>query len=180
MNRKHLIIIGILLVIVIIEMCFIFGKKKDTDNDGDSFEPTSKFTITYSSGGGFGTELDCATENIEIDQGGNIKMYLPKYKEFEPLTFKISEKEAKELYSILMSKGYMKLKEDLSNYDVSDGGSSYITIKSDNVDRSVGGHAAFTNGKFSSMVSEIRKVVGEKNLDKFDEELERFKKNYRK
>ena len=171
MKKQNVILfVCLLIILVLIVVIFVFGlKKRQEMKDKDNLTTTSKFIITYSYGGGFGTIGTTATKEVSIDQDGNITFRAPKHEDVQAVNYKISKDDAKTLYSILVSRGFFDLKEDLSSDDVMDAGSSYITIKNDNTERKIGGYAAFTNKKYSRLTEEIVKVVGQDRIKGFNE-----------
>lgn len=169
-NQKAIIIVCLLIVLVLIGGLLIAGyKRKQELKEREKMAATSKFVITYTYGGGFGTISTTAMKEISIDQDGNITFRAPKYDCVETTKYKISKNSAKTLYSILISRGFLDLDEDLSQKDVTDAGSSYVQIKSDNIDRKIGGYAAFINKKYSRLTEEIIKTVGEDKIKDFNE-----------
>ena len=169
-KQKAILIVCLLIILVLISGILIAGYKKKRDlKEKDKIIATSKFVITYSYGGGFGTIAQTASKEITIDQDGNITFRAPNYEEIEPVKYKMTKNQAKALYSILISGGFLDLKEDLSNNDVLDAGSSSIKIESDNFEKEIGGYAAFTNKKYAKLTSEIIKDVGEERINDFEE-----------
>ncbi len=171
MKRKQAIGIGCLIIIlVLISGILIIKHNRNKElKEQEKIIATSKFEIIYTYGGGFGTIAHTVTKEVTIDQDGNITFRVPSYEDIEPVKYKMSKSQAKALYSILISRGFMNLPEDLSQNDVTDAGSSFIEIKSDNFERKIGGYAAFINKKYSRLTQEIIKDVGQKRISDFNE-----------
>ena len=173
-NQKAVFIVCLLIIIVLIAGILIAGYKKRNElKEREKLAATSKFTITYSYGGGFGTIEQVVTKQVSIDQDGNIVFSVPKHDEIEPVRYTMTKKNAKALYSLLMSKGFMELDEDLSRDDVMDAGSSYIRIQNDNMDRTIGGYAAFLDKKYSKLTGEIVNEVGVERISAFTDKVEK-------
>ena len=173
MKKSIIIILTILILIFISVFIFIILPSKKVDKDGIP----EHFTIYYTYGGGFGTRGDTISKEVEINSNGHIKIKVDKSENIKPLEYNIKEEKVKELYKYLIDNGFEKLKKDLSNDKVMDGGTEYIEIKSDKLNKKVGGYAATTNEKFSKLQHKIVDTIGLEKMQEFDEKVKKILDN---
>ena len=74
-NKKAVIVVFALIVVVLVIGIVIAGVKKHKTKDDEVKVPT-KFTISYSYGGGFTTYANSITRKITVDQDGKVKVEL--------------------------------------------------------------------------------------------------------
>lgn len=166
-NKNNLIIVGsLLLVLIIIAIVLLTTSGKDK-------EP-SKYSIIYSYGGGFGTYADSLKREITIYDNGNVTIDLENHEvKVEPISYVVDKDKVEEVFNYLIDNGFKDMKEDLSSSDVLDAGSSYIEIKSDTLNKKVGGYAAFTNKKYSKMSKKVNELIDDMKLEEFDKRVDK-------
>lgn len=171
-NKKAVIVVFALIVVVLVIGIVIAGVKKHKTKDDEVKEPT-KFTISYSYGGGFTTYANSITRKITVDQDGNVKVELGIDDSLvKPAEYKIDKKDAKELMEYFYDNEFYELKKDLSEDDVTDMYSSYLEVKSDAFNRKVGGYAASLNKKFRKFESKFEEIVLNKEvMEKFNKDV---------
>ncbi len=168
-NKKAIIIVTILIVIVLIIGIVIAAiKKHNMEEDNEKGKMPTKFSISYSYGGGFTTYADSLHREITIDQDGNVTIELTiDDSKVEPLKYNIGKDKAKELMEFFYENEFYSVKKDLSNNDVTDLDSRYIEVKSNTFNRRVGGYAASLNNRFRKFSSKIVDTVGEEKIKEF-------------
>ena len=170
MKKSTTITIAIFLLLFLLIFIFIILPKKKTDKD---IIP-EQFTIYYTYGGGFGTKGETIIKEVEINSNGHITMRINKEENVKPLEYDIKEEKVKELYEYLIENGFEKLKEDQSDNTVMDGSTDYIEIKSNKVNKKVGGYASFTNEKFNKMLRKTRETISNEKMIEFDEKVRKI------
>ena len=170
-NKKAIIVVVCLIVIVLVIGMIIAGIKKKKTDDGTLKTP-KEFTITYTIGGGFTTIYNAWNRSISIDQDGDVKIFLPnKQVDVKPVTYKVDKKKAKELIEYFVNNKFNELKEDLSEDDVMDASTAYLEVKSDTLNRKVGGYAAHTNKKFSKFVKQFDEIIDDDIYQEFNDAI---------
>lgn len=163
------------------------------DNKNRNSSSTNNVEIEYSIGeGGDGLEYKVAEVSVKIDSSGAIISFkshknsgidintdiYEKYKELKK-NIDIDKEKFLELVALINEKFY-KLKSDLSDNSVLDGGSAHITVKNKGNDTSytVGGYAV-RNEIFSEIESKIYETIGGHSvINNFREnEIKQFIKN---
>ena len=168
-NKKAIIIVVILIVLVLIIGTIVAAiKKHNTEEENAKVKMPTKFTISYSYGGGFTTYADSLNREITIDQDGNVTIELTiDDSKVEPLKYNIGKDKAKELMKFFYENEFYDVKKDLSNNNVTDLDSRYIEVKSNTFNRRVGGYAASINNKFRKFSTKIIDIVGEEKIQEF-------------
>ena len=170
MKKSTIITIAIFLLLFLLVFIFIILPSKKVDKDGIP----EHFTIYYTYGGGFGTRGETITKEVEINSNGHIIMRVNKEENVKPLEYNVKEEDVKELYKYLINNGFEKLREDQSDNTVMDGSTDYIEIKSNKVNKKVGGYASFTNEKFNKMLRKTRETISNEKMIEFDEKVRKI------
>jgi type III secretory pathway component EscV len=175
-NKKTILIIVFLIILVLIAgitITVIRSKNDDSDNDKDkTLKVPEKFTISYSYGGGFGTIVDSWLRVITLDQDGNVSISVKTDQVVvSPLTYQVDKEKAQEIMKYFIDNHFEKVKKDLSQDDVLDAGSSYLEVKSDVLNREVGGYAAFLDSKFKKFRDKFYEIVDNDKVNEFDKLL---------
>lgn len=178
-KRRSLIIVNFLIVFVLIAGIVIAANRNNNEYDDNSggtvkeLKVPDKFTITYSYGGGYGTLATTATRVITLDQDGNVSISLEKDEiDVEPVTFHVDKEKAAEVMKFFIDNHFEKVKENLDNNDVLDGDSNYLEVKSDSINRKVGGYAAFTNKNFEKFRTKFYEIVDSSKLKEFNKQVD--------
>ena len=123
-------------------------------------------SIIYSEQGGYGTKQQIATKKVEITNEGYV-IYTNNYNEIFTEKFSIDISKFKTLNNYVVENIEIfttNLKEE--RY-VSDGGSSYITIKlADGRDFTIGGYM-ITNKSFSKLVDKILEITDKNRFNSY-------------
>ena len=165
--KKTYLLLGVILFIIIL-VCIIYPNKKVKTKDNNE-----EFTIIYTYGGGYGTITDTIYKIVTIKSNGDVTFQVEENKHdiAATLEYKIAPEEAKELYDYLIDNNFLKLKEKITDNGVTDYTSSYIEIKSDSVNKKVGGYAASLNKKYAKFENKVIETIGKDKIKEFDKKV---------
>ncbi len=168
-NKKAIIIVVLLIVIVLLAGMVIAAIRNKNFKDEKRIHMPKDFVITYSYGGGFTTYANSLTRAISIDQDGTVTIQLDeKDSQVEPIKYSIGKEKAEEIMRFFLENNFEKVKKDLSQKDVTDLDTSYLEIKSDTVNRKIGGYAASINEKFRLFSRKFISYIDENKLSEFN------------
>ena len=159
MKNKKVIIVSVVIIValMVIGICYFYNKRF---NDDIVF-------IEYSFGGGYGTQADCETIFIKFNDDNKVEISAIEGKISKVIS--INEEDVNELKNII-GENVSKLEEDLSNNDVMDGSSSYITI---NGAQKFGGYAV-TDENYRKIASKIYEIVGQEEIENIKEKIKEY------
>ena len=167
----------IILTILILLTLFIYIIYPNKDITLKEEPIPEEYTITYSYGGGYGTYVQTLSKEIIISSDGTITIQLTDKDLVDPITYKEDKKEIDKLYTYLIDNQFKAIKKELTNKNVTDYYSSYITIKYKGYERKIGGYAASLNKRYNKLETKIRDFIDEDKLEEFDNELKEYEKN---
>jgi len=154
MKNKILTIVLISLIVII--AIFIYIKMNKNIDELDIKD------IKYSTGGGFGTEADCATKTIEIQEDGYVK-FTNTYNKDLTQEFKISEELVCELKNYINENRKVFLKEKITDEEAMDAGTQYLFVSTkDGKEYKIGGYCVIDD-QFKLISKKIIETVGKEN-----------------
>ena len=164
MKNKLLLLIAIVIIIASSIVFFLLAKKNDNIQlDGD-------YIITYSYGGGYGTYISTITKTIELDSKGNVLIYAYVYDEKESKKYRVSDSEIEDLANEMTHGKFSRLKSDISDDNCLDAGSSTLSIKTKDYEKSVYNYCKY-NKTYDETREAFMNIVGRDNLNDFEEYL---------
>lgn len=156
--KNKLILVIVAIVVIIVGIIIAFTMKKDYSND-------EIVEISYSYGGGFGTEVDTATKTITFMKNGKGKLS-NSYNSYTE-NFNIGKNKYMELSDFISARISLFDEKAKEAQNVLDGSSSYITIKfGDGGDKQIGGYM-IENKKFKEIEKKINEVIDKKKLSQY-------------
>ncbi len=186
MNKKKFVFIVLgLIVLVLVAGIIIQAVKRsnivDKEKEKKKETTVTNFVISYSYASNYGTMIDTIPRKITVDQDGNVEITLISEEiKVTPVKYKVDKSAAKEVFDFMIDKNFMKLKEDLSDHNVLDGGSSHMELKYDNKEKKVGGDNP-NNKTYRKIVSKFSEnIINEQKLEDFEDMVEKEyeKSNY--
>lgn len=158
---KFLLIIIISILLITIGICYFCNKSFDEDIT----------SIEYSFGGGYG--YIAQTESIYIIFNNDNKVEISAIEGKINKTISVSQNDMNELKNII-KENIPKLKKNMSNYDIMDGTSSYITI---NETYEFGGYSV-SNKYYNKIESKIFEIVGYEEIEDVREKIKEYYDEY--
>lgn len=160
MKNKILLVIAIIVIVCGIVFFFLLGRKEENIELND-------YVITYTYGGGYGTYVSTATKTIELDNNGNVLIYVDIYGERELKEYRVSTNGIDDLANE-MTKGKFSRLNNLIDDSCLDAGSSSLSIKSDDYEKKVVNYC-MSNSTYSSAVNDFYNIVGRDRVDDFED-----------
>ena len=141
----------------------------------------TKFTISYSYGGGYTYYSRSLTRKISVDQDGKVKLELDiDNPRVEPMEYKVDKEKAIKLMKYFYNNKFYDLNDISLDFYVSDYITSYLEVKSDTFNKKIGGYAANLHKDFHMFVKEfdiIKNLEIETIFDEKVDESYRFMNN---
>ena len=159
MKKKHYILIGFLIILVIGGIILYKANNSKLSND------TNINYIEYAYGGGYGTMADTATKRIIIKSDLTVQ-FSNDYNNSTKI-FKISSDKYNELCAYIIDNSSIFINKPKENMNVMDGGSSHIIVKTtDGQEYNVGGYM-ITDKKYTNMKTKIIDIAGKKRFNNY-------------
>ena len=141
----------------------------------------TKFTISYSYGGGYTYYSRSLTRKISVDQDGKVKLELDiDNPRVEPMEYKVDKEKAIKLMKYFYNNKFYDLNDISLDFYVTDYITSYLEVKSDTFNKKIGGYAANLHKDFHMFVKEfdiIKNLEIETIFDEKVDESYRFMNN---
>ena len=141
----------------------------------------TKFTISYSYGGGYTYYSRSLTRKISVDQDGKVKLELDiDNPRVEPMEYKVDKEKAIKLMKYFYNNKFYNLNDISLDFYVTDYITSYLEVKSDTFNKKIGGYAANLHKDFHMFVKEfdiIKNLEIETIFDEKVDESYRFMNN---
>ena len=161
MKNRIILLVAVVIIIVSSIVFFLLAKKDDNIQlDGD-------YIITYSYGGGYGTYISTITKTIELDSNGNVLIYAYVYDEKEVKKYRVSDSEIEDLANEMTHGKFSRLNSDISDDGCLDAGSSTLSIKTKDYEKSVYNYCKY-NKTYDSAREAFMNIVGRNKISDFE------------
>ena len=161
MKNRILLFVVTIIIIAGIVIFFLLGRKEA------SFELEDDYVITYSYGGGYGTYISSVTKYIELDSNGNVLIYAYVYDEKEVKKYRVSDSEIEDLANEMTHGKFSRLNSDISDDSCLDAGSSTLSIKTKDYEKSVYNYCKY-NKTYDSAREAFMNIVGRNKISDFE------------
>ena len=169
MKNKILIIILASFILIGIICILIFHGKFANDEIINKLDISY---IKYSIGGGFGTEVECATKEVTIKDDGYVK-FANTYNKSIIKEFQIDKNLIEELEKYINENRNVLSKKDITDEHAMDASTEYIIIKTKNGEEyRIGGYCVIDN-QFKLIAKKIIETVGKDNYRKYCDDIKR-------
>ena len=163
-NKKIVIILGIIVLVGFLCIWYYVVKPKSY------FKNVELKSISYSSGGGYGTVVDTATMTIMIYNNGLVT-FTNSYNTDIEESFYISENEYKDLEICVMDNSNIFINKPKENHDVMDGSSSSVKfVTTDDIEYTVDGYM-IDNDDYDKITKKILDVVDSERFFRYRDKV---------
>ena len=163
---KNKILIVILISLIVMVAIFIYIK---LNNNMDELDIEY---IKYSTGGGFGTQADCATKTIVIQKDGYVK-FTNTYNKDLIQEFKIDEELVCELENYINENRKVFLKRKITDNGAMDASTQYLFITTkDGKEYKIGGYCVIDN-QFKLIVNKLIETVGKEKYREYYNDIKK-------
>lgn len=167
MKNKILVITLISLILIGIILILMLYGKSENNNFIDYLDISY---IKYSIGGGFGTEVDCATKEVIIKDNGYVK-FTNSYNKSVTREFQIDKDLIVELEKYINENRKVFSKKDITDDEAMDASTQYLIIKTkDGKEYKIGGYCVIDN-QFKQIAEKIIGTVGKENYRKYCDDI---------